>query len=846
MSFKKSLILGLLASAMPAALQAQVVAPAGTELPAPDDAPEVVPANEDPDEEFYDEEADGEEIVVTGQRERGAVIGDIEPEIQLDRRDIRAYGAGSITELLDALAPQTQSGQGRGGGRPITLVNGRRISGFSEIRDLPPEAIERVDILPEEAALAYGYRADQRVVNFVLRRRFRATTAEVEAGFPTAGGREMLEGDVNILRLNRNGRWSLDAEYQRSSALLESERDLIGNELGEYRSLLPQSDQLSLAGTFNRTILNDISSTVNARYDESGSETRLGLAQAGGGRVLIREGKIRIGHLGVALNGDILPWRWSFTGNYDRGSSLSLTDRQREAVSLVERDRALIRTETANAELVVNGSLFDLPAGHVSTSFRVGAERLVLAGESIRSGVEQDREVARGRGTVQANVDVPIASRRRGVLSAIGDLSLNANAEMERLSDFGALTTLGGGLRWSPIAQVDLIASATDEDGAPSVQQLGDPTVFTPNVRVFDFLRGETVDIIRIDGGNGDLLADNRRVMKLGLTVKPLSETNLSLTANYISSRIRNPIASFPTATPEIEAAFPDRFQRDTDGRLLRIDNRPVNFARADRKEFRWGVNFSKPIASAPPVRDGRWRQRAEAVGPGAAGATPAEGTRPARQAGSVEQAAPGSTPPATDAPAAQDDRPRGRREGGGAGGRFGGGRFGGGPGGGRGGRLQLAFYHTWHLQNEILIRQGVPELDLLNGSATGNRGGQPRHEVEFQAGLFKNGLGARANANWKSGTNVRGGPLGGESDLRFSDLATINLRLFADLGQQRSLVEKYPVFRRTRISLSVDNIFDGRLKVRDAAGLTPISYQPDLIDPLGRSIRLSIRKQFF
>ncbi|MGJ3629017.1 hypothetical protein AB5I41_23055 [Sphingomonas sp. MMS24-JH45] len=48
-------------------------------------------------------------------------------------------------------APQTRSGRGAGG-PPVVLVNGRRVSGFQEIRDLPTEAIQRVDILPEEVA----------------------------------------------------------------------------------------------------------------------------------------------------------------------------------------------------------------------------------------------------------------------------------------------------------------------------------------------------------------------------------------------------------------------------------------------------------------------------------------------------------------------------------------------------------------------------------------------------------------------------------------------------------------------------------------------------------------------
>jgi hypothetical protein len=124
--------------------------------------------------------------VVTGARPAGAVLGDIPPEYTLDRREVRALGASNIAELLQVLSPQTRSGRGRGGGDgPVVLLNGRRISGFAEIRNLPPEAILRVEVLPEEVALRYGFRADQRVVNFVLRPRFRAITAELEGGLAT-------------------------------------------------------------------------------------------------------------------------------------------------------------------------------------------------------------------------------------------------------------------------------------------------------------------------------------------------------------------------------------------------------------------------------------------------------------------------------------------------------------------------------------------------------------------------------------------------------------------------------------------------------------------------------------
>jgi hypothetical protein len=364
-----------------------------------------------------------------------------------------------------------------------------------------------------------------------------------------------------------------------------------------------------------------------------------------------------------------------------------------------------------------------------------------------------------------------------------------------------------------------LIASVTDEEGAPTVQQLGSPTLQTPNVRIFDFVRGENVEATIIEGGNRGLTADSRRVFKLGATFRPLAATDLSITANYTDTRINNPIQSFPAATAEIEAAFPERFERDANGRLIRIDTRPVNFLRAEREELRWGINFSKPLGpEGPPpgFRRGQGSGGRGAQGGGAGGAPAEAGDRRAARGG--QQRGPGG---------------------------FGGRGF----GGGRGGRLQLGLYHTWRFKDEILIRDGVAELDLLGGSALGSRGGRPRHEIEFQGAVSKNGLGARVNANWQGGTTVLGGAdrTGSTTgDLRFSDLATVNLRLFADLGAQRSLAAKAPWLRGTRISLVVDNLFDSRLRVTDARGQTPISYQPAFLDPLGRSVRISIRKLFF
>ena len=99
-----------------------------------------------------------------------------------------------------------------------------------------------------------------------------------------------------------------------------------------------------------------------------------------------------------------------------------------------------------------------------------------------------------------------------------------------------------------------------------------------------------------------------------------------------------------------------------------------------------------------------------------------------------------------------------------------------------------------------------------------------------------------RVSADWRSGSFVRGGGLSSE-DLNFSDIAKVNLRLFANLGSQPKLMKQFPWLRGSRLTLSATNLFDQRIRVRDAQGVTPVGYQSAYLDPLGRVVSLSFRK---
>ena len=136
--------------------------------------------------------------------------------------------------------------------------------------------------------------------------------------------------------------------------------------------------------------------------------------------------------------------------------------------------------------------------------------------------------------------------------------------------------------------------------------------------------------------------------------------------------------------------------------------------------------------------------------------------------------------------------------------------------------------------------------LNLLEGDAIGSAGGQPRHELQGQAGYVNNGLGARLSVNFQSATRVAGGTPAAPQTLDFGSLATANLRLFADLGGRLDWVKAHPWMRGTRVTVQVDNLFNTRQRVTDQTGQVPIGFQPDYLDPLGRSVRVVLRKLFF
>jgi hypothetical protein len=470
----------------------------------------------------------------------------------------------------------------------------------------------------------------------------------------------------------------------------------------------------------------------------------------------------------------------------------------------------------------MSGNVLALPAGNVQATLRTGFNRQTLDSETQRRGVLTRNNLGRSDINAAISIEVPVLAR-----GPLGDVSINGNFGQNDVSDFGRLTEYGAGIQWKPTKTLSVSASIIGDENAPGVGSLGNPVLVTPNVAVYDFARGQTVFIDQISGGNPSLLSERRRDFKLGVNWSPKAVEGLSLQVEYFRNTSNNTTASLPLLTPEIEAAFPGRVVRDGSGQLRSIDFRPINFARERSQRLRFGLNFSGSIGPQPAGFGGGF-------GGGSGG-----GNRPARGAPRADTPVqPNTAQPKGGAPAASAP-PRGR----GGGGGFGAGMI---PGGGRQpSRWQISLYDTWTLTDTALIRDGLPVLDRLNGTAVDQNGATPAHAIELAGGMFHKGMGVRISGNYRSATRVTGNAALGNGDLRFGALATINTNFFLDLDSRGNLTKKIKILKGGRFAFRIENILGDVINVRDANGNVPISYQPGYLDPRGRVFELSFRKRF-
>lgn len=528
--------------------------------------------------------------VVTQNLDDPVQVGDVEvrgrrgaarmpPEIELNGAEIDALGAWDIGEVLKRMSETLGVGD-----EPMVIINGKRVANSGVFSGFPPDALVRAEVLPPEAAALYGGLPGQRVVNLVLQRRFSSYDARMAGARPTQGGTSSLSGDLRRSAIAGENTHQLGFRGSRDTALRAEERDRglagEGPEAGAV-TLRPRNDAVSANATLTRS-LGDWSGvfSLNGQARESRSVARLGGA--------VVESRRQNQSLGgsAGLSGSLVGWRLqaNLNGQASRTREDGFTDTRNESQSV---------GLTASA----NRTLVELPTGPIVAN---------LGGNLMRSRSILDRRQTRtttnfqtreGRGSLAIPLSKANAATAPGRL--IGDLQATLGGSVREASGGGG-GEVNGGLAWTPRKGLRLNGVwSTSSDSVSDIQRFEPLYYDTPRV-VFDFRAGEAVEIIPILGGNPDLRPPRSERLTLTASVGPISSWGLSGNLGYQRAESTDGIGSLPELTEDVEVAFPDRFQRDVDGRLISIDYRPMNLSSSLTEGLTSSLNFNLPRPTGP------------------------------------------------------------------------------------------------------------------------------------------------------------------------------------------------------------------------------------------------------
>ena len=156
------------------------------------------------------------------------------------------------------------------------------------------------------------------------------------------------------------------------------------------------------------------------------------------------------------------------------------------------------------------------------------------------------------------------------------------------------------------------------------------------------------------------------------------------------------------------------------------------------------------------------------------------------------------------------------------------------------GANWDLNIAYEFAVKDRITLEDGQRSLDILTTPLSLAPAALARHRLTLHAAVAGDTYGINIGGSWQS--RFRGASIDDiRSPVSFSSLMVLNAEGFIDLGRAREQSRASKI----RIKLAIDNMFSRR--VRNLASLQPRErgISGSLLDPLGRVVRLSVRKVF-
>ncbi len=813
-------------------------------------------------------DANPSQIVVVG--ERGSAVTDVAPIAVLDADDVAATGATTTTDLLRTIRATTQSADGL---EPIFLLNSQRVSGYQDIGSLPPEAIQKVEVLPEQAALRFGFPPTRRVVNFITKRRFRQVEVRGSAGTTTRAGSMTQKGNLNLTRLHDDARLTLTLEARHTSPLLQADRDIapdpevpfdsIGNvvglnggevdpalsaaashpvtvvrvpdaladrttlagfaagaaagprlfDLGPYRTMAPSEDavkgEVVLADRIGKTLAGSISlSAEQSRHRSLWGPAGVILTVPGANPyspfadpvllyrylteapLLGQRETVTTLRGGFTLRGAIDGWRWDLTGALDQKQTDSRSER---GIDMTAANAAIAAGANPFAPLDP-ALLSDRLVDQSKQRTRTAEFKMVVTNTPIRlpaGPVAVTATVEAGQSSVDSSTRGP-----RPFALNLGRGRIEGGIAI----DVPLLSHRDGPVRFVGDLSVSASLNARGVGGFGSLIDTTYGATWEPvkGVQFLAELKRSAAAPDMASQSTPEVRTPNATVFDFGTgrteLVTLIQGGNPHLAAEHRLVRsLGVSLKPFDKSTLRLSATYEATTIRDQTGTV---------YALTPQTEAILPDLFTRDAAGRlvsveyRPINFSRERQRALNLN--------------LNVSGKIGKAPP-PLPPGTK-PAPGTKAPINYYGGAGPGIRF---------------------------SDRLQLRPGTPELDILRGD-TVKGWGMPSVFGYAYGGFNHMGNGASFDFWYGGPTHVRS--TDPASDLRFSSIFKLNVAAFLSVHQ---LLPHTEWTSHMQLRLEVQNLGDAHQHVLDGYGRLPYRFQPDNLDPIGRTVTLSLRKLF-
>lgn len=806
--------------------------------------PGVIASRDDPDE-----------IVVTANRRGEAKVA---AETEFGEEEIASRGADSIQDLLTRLAPFIDGG----GEEPVILINGKPAGFDRSILSYPAEALDRLAVLKPDAGTLYGETAGRRVVNLVLKKNFAMLNADAAADYATAGGQ--YGGTLSVRRTAISGdtRWNAQARVGADSAFRKTARDLPrqggvfdsvgfvsapgGGEIDPALSLAAGRRVTAAAippGALTGTPgLDDFAATAGDLHPVD--PNRFETLQSSRRNATFGLGVVRpLGDFSVALNLDA-----------SRSSSDGLRGLPMASVVLpaghpwspFADDVALTRPFAGARALRADNEATSLGASLTLTG-NIRGWQTSLAARYAHSQTDNFLESGIDVARVQQLIDSrdpafnPYGLWDEGLMIATRSRTKGENLSARFNARKTVIDLPAGPLTWNLTANTGRNRTQRRESDAAGNLIASNSVTRSQSSGLMSL----SVPISRDDATEPGWLGD--------LTVD-LSASAQAMTNSRVQKGFGGNVSWSPWPALQLQGgieyadAAPSFDQLDAP--IVTTINRIFDYARQEIAEPAWitGGNPDlkrgrrqsltltatvRPLGNQILTVNLGYRQSVAKGGlavfpeltPAIEAAFPERVTRDAAgrlvavDARAINLARDTNADLSTSV-ALRMALGAGERRGETAGDPL---------------QLNLSLNHGMRLKSELLTRPGVPVIDQLRA------GGQSRHSLSFQVSIGRRGIGGNLSGSWSSPGRLRGG----DGVFVFKPPLKLNLSAFIEPDRTFAITGKKGLMSGLKLSVDINDLLNGYRRVTREDGTVPAGYSRNEIEPLGRVVRLTVRKKF-